>query len=368
MDYKWFRLSKIILGEINLTQNELKEYSQNQILNDCITITNIIYSCITTNRNIAYYATSFLYLNMFTYEANDFCEKYNIDLGNITDLEFKTFLKTFRNKSVKLYQDMANHSFNSLNTFALSENDLFENFYNKTDVNNYVLFLVDKYPVCNYHLLCKKILNISVGKYENFKDKLEQYMFNIFGFMASKSKITHCSLTKINLPEINTFTADINTLRSYSNFRIKDVTINMALLDILCVLNYYILIFKKLNTDWILDLKIKYITLYLVLESLEGVFKYCLEQKIKLPYLNYMINYISNLKQECIFNLPRKVCMHYDYTQAKYEFDKDPVIEAFETKFNMNIEKVIELIDYKMQELFNNLNNYIFIKDIKTIK
>lgn len=350
-----------------MTSDNLIEYSKSQIICDCVSLSNYLFSCISTRQHPGYYATLLLYLNLFVGESEKFCKDNNLSFGNIKNPDLKKFLNKFRSKSNKLYIDMTIDSLKSIEEFNESEYQEFSKYYKEPNKCNYNIFLVNQYPICNYHLLCKKILGFSVGLYSNFYDKLSNHMFNLLSYIFDKNLLSNQKLSEISLPKFDMKVSDINTHIDYDNFRIKDKNINFAFMDVVCIINYYKLIFKRINTDRVLDLKIKYITLCNTILSLDGIVNFCINNEIVLPYELDFHNYIVDLKNNYVRNLPRKVCMHYNYEKASNFFKSDPVIEAFEMGFDDEINNVVSKLDFVIDELFTNLNKYVFIKEIKVL-
>ena len=344
-----------------MTKEEFIEYSKNQIVCDCVSLSNYLYSCIITRQHPGYYATLLLYLNLFIVESEKFCKDNKLSFGDIKNLDLKKFLNKFRSKSNKLYIDMTIDSLKSIEEFNESEYEKFSKHHKNSIICNYNIFLVNQYPICNYHLLCKKILGFNVGVHSDFSDKLENHMFNLLSYIFDKNFLCKQNLSEILLPKFDIKVVDINTYVDYINFRIKNKSINLAFIDVVCTINYYKLIFKKINNDCILDLKIKYITLYNAILSLDGIVNFCINNNIVLPYKLDFRNYIIELKNIYVKNLPRKVCMHYNYERASNLFKSDPVIEAFETVFNDKINNITNKLNAVIDELFINLNKYVFI-------
>lgn len=285
-------------------------------------------------------------------------------------------IKTIRAKSNKLYYQFKQSTYDSINSFNRDE---YEKFFHKTFPNdenvrltktipNYYIAWINNKPINNYHYLSKKIFDCEIGAYVSIVPKVNQYVSNLFSFIYEVLKIfksdDELAANTRKGVYFKVCYCDLNMAYDYKNFRIAhNPPILMALLDVLCTLNFYNKVFTKINKDFDLDLKLKYITLFYALVSIRDIIKYCNESNYDFAMKNELWEYVTNKETKFVHNKLRRICMHYDF--SSFISLDEPYHNAFEQFFNINIAEVSAMFTKEISVLADLLDKAIFKFHIK---
>lgn len=345
-----------------MTDEELVKYSISQVLSDCRSLLSTLYPYVMKKVHIGIYMPMISYLNLFVYEAKKYVKDKNIEVDDSISNSLFSHLETYRNKSTKLYENMTQRTYYSLERFCEHTKERFLQFYKEDYAANYNIYALDGYPICNFHLLCDKILGFDVGIYNNYAQELEANIFGITSFLASYGHIMPDDIYHCKIQNFDIETYEINTDTEYLNFRVKNKAINLAMMDVLSMLNYYLLVFKNICINYKINLKIEYLLIFYSILSMKSILNFCKGNGISIPYINEFKAYLDDLENKYIRNKVRKVCIHYDYSLIGTIFTCDPIIETFEEVFNNDIDSVKIELDEIINELFDKLNKYILIE------
>lgn len=343
------------------------------IYNDYIAILNYVTTCLNNKLDYSSFMGVYPFLCLYVVEGYNFLTKYKIiDTNAISKNNLKKLINC-RACGVKLYSDFKNTTFESINKFNRNE---YEKFFRKAFpnlklkllkiVDNYFICFTDGFPIGNYHLYSKKVLNMEIGSYIEdvgprifeLSSVLSSFSFAIVKGINPNVDINQLGKKKIN---INFDYADLNMAYNYSNFSIKNnPPILMALLDVLCVLNSCAKIFSLINDDLRLGVKIKYpILLYSIL-SLKNILKYSEENGIVTGFDKSFETYVNDLDARYVKNNLRKYCMHYEFPKNNWE--RDPFVEEFSKFFGNDFDGVHKEISSTIEELSNKLHKNLIIK------
>lgn len=347
-----------------MTEQEIKQFTINEILVDLKSILTCLQICAFNKVNFSIYMGIVPYMCTFVYAAYEFLKKEGMIAKNI-DKTFTKKIKKVRSKFLKQYVEFKQGTYNSLNNFNRNEyikhfNKIYPGidvFFDKTVCNYYVATL-NNLPIDNYHL-SSSILNCEIGSYkEDIAPDVQSFICNMIAFvkellLSFANDSFEDPTNKIEFENIQYF--NFNMAYGYKNFAIKDnPPILMAFLDILCAINSFNTVFKRINVDQRLELKIGYLLLFESKLGIEQLIKYCKESLIDINPPNTLIEYIADIR--CVNQL-RNYCAHYDYN--KQTWHADPIVEAFEYHFKQTLNIVDDMIKAWLLDLGRLLNNYL---------
>ncbi len=130
----------------------------------------------------------------------------------------------------------------------------------------------------------------------------------------------------------------------------------MAFIDIVSMLNYYNEFFCKINKNFYFGLKFKYAILFYGITGAKCILKYCENNGIS--FENNILKEILIFDKELIHNMLRRYSLHYGY---KEDWKENPIIEAFENKFNKPIKEIDLLLDEKIRDFADKLNSFLIV-------
>lgn len=354
---------------------ELNEKTKDEcthILLDYESILNYLITCRDNKLDFASYMGIMPFLCMYVAEGYKYLSKNKIIKEDIINKKFLTKIEKCRSTGVKLYYNCNEGTFNSINNFNRNE---YINFFKKdfpssepkicSSINNYFICFLDNLIVGNYHLYSKKVLNLEIGSYiDDIKPQVHDFSYNLSSFI---SKIILGIDKNFKPKSISNVTfefkyLDLNMVYNYKNFSIKNnPPILMAFIDVLSVLNSYQKIFCKINKDFILDIKIKYVVLFYSIFSIKNIVNYCAIKNIDIHIDNELIKYVLDVESKYIRNNLRKYCMHYDF--PKNEWKPNLFTSEFESTFNMPIVNISIVFDNVIDKLSTMLQSYIIVED-----
>ena len=358
----------------DITKKRAKiENAIEHIVCDYKAIIDYALTCINNKLSYQTYMCILPFFSMYVLEGYEYlCENGILNKESIHQQELEK-LEKCRAVGVKLHSNFKKTTFNSLNDFNRNE---YIKFFNKAhpiarlvlkeSIKNYCVCFVDNFPVGNYHLYSKKILDTEIGTYiEDVSKQVYEYTFLLSRFSTevvsgidTSFDLNIMGQRKISI-QFNSI--DYNMAYDYKDFRIKQSPpILMALLDVLCVLNAYRKIFVKINKDRILDIKIKYTILFYAILSLKSIFNFCDSENIYIQAEREFTNYIHDLENRYVKNKLRKFCMHYDFPID--EWKQDPFTEEFEKEFQKPIQQISQTLFDVIDTLANKLQELIMEK------
>ena len=354
-----------------MTNDEIKKFTIYEILLDYKIIINYFQICFKNNLDLAYSVGLLPFVSMCVNEGYKRLRNYCDLPPSILTCEDKKLISECRAIGLKLYDGFAFSTFNKLNNFNWNEYVAFykdmcsnnETIKLNSKVCNYFLCSINNSPVGNYHLFYEKIFNLSIGSYnDRVPEQVYKFVHRLIGFMcrilASFKIDVIDEVQKVVMP-LKLNYVDYNMAFNYDRFRIKNMPpVLIALLDVLCVLNYYKYLFCKINHYSFINFKVKYITLFYSIISVKSIFKYCQENKIELPNNSQLNELTLMYDNKFIFNDIRKCIMHYDYlTCSKYS--EDPLKEKIEEKFKCSIKNFLIVFDADYDYYAKMLEKYL---------
>lgn len=357
------------MKEGNKTINALQH-----ILADYNSILNYVMNC--RNNDLDYCCSMAImpFFCMYVAEGFDFLVKnqiINVDCISSEDLKR---IKKCRALGVKLYSSFKQSTFNSINDFNREEYiKFFKKAFPNADVkilkivDNYFLCFVNGFPVGNYHLYAKKILNMDIGSYiEDVSEEVYNHSYLLASFITIVVKSLNQSLDldtfgkeKIN---IEAKYVDFNMAYNYSNFSIEDCPpVLMALLDVLCVLNSFRKVFSLINKDENFGIKIGYSVLFYSVLSVKEILSYCESNSIIIPASCVLSRSVETLEDKYVKNRLRKYCMHYDFPEN--EWNEEPFKEEFESCFGINLKAIFRELTNDIDALGDELQTFLIRRE-----
>ena len=354
------------------------ENAISHIFCDYKAILEFVMTCRNNHLDYSSYMGIMPFFCMYVLEGYNFlCKNNIINKDCITTQELEK-LEKCRSVGVKLHSNFKKKTFNSINNFNREE---YIKFFNKAgsfarlfltkSIKNYFVCCIDNYPIGNYHLYSKKVLDMEIGTYiDDVSPQVFDYAYLLSSFSAkiviAIDKTVNPDLMGQEKISMQFDYADLNMAYDYTNFRIKQSPpILMALLDVLCVLNSYRKIFTQINKDRVFDIKIKFTILFYAILSLKAIFNYCDTENIDIQAKRDFIDYILGLDKQYVKNNLRKFCMHYDFPSTDWK--EDPFTEAFELEFQKPIKNVSQDLSEVLNTLANKLQEYLIVKNFSQI-
>lgn len=355
--------------------SEFTHYTIGCILRDYKSIFYYIRHCM-DNKSVHPGITNVLpYISMLVYEGNKFLKRNGIiKIDSELEDDIRK-LNHFRSMGIKLYSEFNLKQYCALNDFNKNE---YEKFYKKAyplskvhlvrEVNNYFLHIVNGILIGNYHLYAQKIFETEIGSYnDNISVWVGDYTYLVSNFISSILSIFEVDM--ISPQDIKGLKFDdkyvgINMAYAYKNFSIQDnPPILMALLDLVCNLNFFENIFSKINKDLVLDLKLKYCVIFYSILSIKKILEFCISHDFAIDKSAEFYRYVVDLESQYVCNRLRVVCMHYDLEENSIEeFKSDPFKEQFEHVLGKDLWGCKDKISKVLKELSEELNDFVIKK------
>ena len=354
----------------------MQDYSCAEIAFDYKAIAECLSSCLFNNVGAAIYAAVVPYLCVFVYAGQEYFDnkkaKYNFE-----NKPLKTKVGKARSIFLKQYAELdQQNTYWCLNDFNKSEYNKFlrKEFPNLRPnqagrFNNYYIACINDKPVDNYHLSSLS-LGCEIGSYvDDIQPQIQTFIYQMVSFIGNVITAAHLKIepntTKITFDEAVYY--DINMAYNYVNFGIQNnPPVLMAFMDILCSVNAYNEILTKFNLEKVLDLKIKYLTLFCGIVGTKNLINHCRANNIHLEIDCEFEKFISNINRKYCTSKLRKYCAHYDYQDMCWE--SDPVVEAFEAQFKLPIAEVSQVLSDLLLTLSNYLNDFVIKKPFPKIQ
>lgn len=358
-----------------MDDGDLREFIKYDIAEDYRAILKYCFFYLNNHCDYTIMAGLLPYISMFVLEGHSYLSKRKIIEIDSIDRELRKEVGGYRAKGVKLYGQFNMKEFNNINNFIDSEyNKFLKSKYKKgsqtssVETYNYFLALLDNEVIGNYHWYTKKIFDIDIsicGDKEEANNKIAHYVESITKFIA---QVYVCLTGTTISPQDSTAGLTFKVEYLDLNMKVHDVNFNescprnilLALLDVLCSLNYYRKIFYKINSDFHFDIKIKYCTLFYATISIKKILEFCKLRSIEIGEIDRLENYILELDSMVIKNNLRKVCMHYEVFDKNYhECQIDPFIEEFEKELKQSIENIQKNLHCYIENLSNIVSSLI---------
>ncbi len=349
-----------------MTENELKDFSIYEIVQDFKSILDCLQTCVFNNVGAAIFQGFNPYLCSFVYSGYEYLEKQKMILVS-SDNSFKKMVSKSRSKFLKQYASFNQSTYKSLNNFNKKE---YYKFFYKTypnkkpyltrDISNYYIASINDKPIDNYHL-SSGILGCEIGSYiDDITPQVQSFIYQMISFIGQILSAAHICVEsktqKVMFDEVKY--ADINLAYKYTNFGIQDnPPLLMAFMDILCTVNSYNEIFVNVNVRKGLDLKVKYLVLFESIQGIKKIFEFCTASKINLNVDEAFCEFIALTDKSYCKNLLRRYCAHYGYKET--EWKNNPVVEAFEKHFNKPIDDINSDLSEKLWKLGDYLNKFV---------
>ncbi len=350
-----------------MTEKEKLDYQIEQILNDFETAYQFLMDYLVSK--VSYHAIIgvFPFLCMLVVEGHAILNDSGIlptDL--IKEKKLKDIYK-LRSKGIKLYENFTLKTYNSVQKFNEKEfekflgnsNPLFPNVFKAPFVDNYFIVTLNNKIIGNYHLYTKKILNCEIGSYNeripnevgDMAETISWYITTILRCLKPKSLIYKPTPFTFSYSE-----HDLCMKKNYDNFSINNQPILMAFIDIVSILNYYNEFFCKINKNFYFGLKVKYAILFYGILGTKYILRYC--ENNGFSFKNNILKEVLIFDKELIHNMLHRYSLHYGYHE---DWKENPIIEAFENKFNKPIKEIDLLLDEKIRDFADKLNSFLIV-------
>ncbi len=349
-----------------MTEEQLREFSINEIVHDFKAILDCLQICAYNKVNADIFQGFNPYLCSFVYSGYKYLEEKKV-ISGIGDIDFKKKVDKSRSKFLKQYVKFNEGTYKRLNKFNHDEYIKFFRKYNPNsypfitkEVNNYNIASINNKPIDNYHL-SSSILCCEIGSYiDDITPNVELFIYQMTSFIVQILVAAH--VEPANCTQIILFPKvkynDINMAHSYKNFGIKNnPPILMAFLDILCTVNSYNEVFVKINSNDRFDLKVKYLILFISVIGLKEVVKFCRKSNFELPIDGDFEEFITQTDQTYCRSKIRNYCAHYGYKEIDWE--SDPIVEVFEKNFNKPIGEISDDLSKQLLKLSDYLNKFV---------